>query len=160
MSCCVLRAAARQAAAGKTLLLGLNTVRIRWIPSPPANDMFDHGRPFTTFAGDRLGGPANTAIKKLFGSCDSCCGILVVDHDVLKRLHGFGRSLQSQRLNIRRGMIRRAFSSPRSRNSLMTNGEWHTVSHRFPIWQAPLPRKLAGNCYGRKRERCGQQCRR
>jgi hypothetical protein len=101
--------------------------------------MSDHGRPFTTFAGDRLGGPANTAIKKLFGSCDSCCGILVVDHDVLKRLHGFGRNLQSQRLNIRRGMIRRAFSSPRSRNSLMTNGEWHTVSHRFPIDHAIIP---------------------
>jgi hypothetical protein len=65
--------------------------------------MSDHGRPVTTFAGDRLGGPANTAIKKLFGRRDSCCGILVVDHDVLKRLHGFGRSLQSQRLNIRRG---------------------------------------------------------
>jgi hypothetical protein len=39
----------------------------------------------------------------------------------------------------RRGMIRRAFSSPRSRNSLMTNGEWHTVSHRFPIDHAIIP---------------------
>jgi hypothetical protein len=62
-----------------------------------------------------------------------------VEHDVLKRLHGFGRNLQSQRLNIRRCMIRRAFSSPRSRNSLMTNGEWHTVSHRFPIDHAIIP---------------------